>query len=132
MAWGTTGPPTRTTTSGALRTWTLGHTGADVGLVTDAPPTADRALHVRAIERWSSLRVVRALDAEDQLRPADALVAFGARARRLIRFVPGRLRGQVLVLNPDIDAAEAERSVRAATRAPADGHGAGILAGGPR
>jgi hypothetical protein len=90
--------------------------GADVGLVTDTPPPPDPALHVRALARFSPLRVLRGLDAEDQLRPIDAVVAFGARARWLARMTPGRRRREWLEVDPERDPAGAAEDVRAATR----------------
>jgi len=91
--------------------------GADTALVTDAPPAVDaRDLHVRTVDRMSPLRVIRALEAEHQLRPVDALVGADRRAWRTMRFVPARLRGGAGTLQMDTQPAEAERRVRAATR----------------
>jgi glycosyltransferase involved in cell wall biosynthesis len=90
--------------------------GADVSLVTDSPPPVDRDLHVRAVDRLRPLRLIRALDAELQLRGFDALVPFGGRERRLARLLPPELRSPYGELDPDTDPAEAERMVRAATR----------------
>ena len=99
--------------------WLMGaHTaGADVALVTDCPPDASRGpLHVRELERLTPLRLIRALDAEVQLRGVDALVPWGARERRLARMLPPELRAPFGPVDPDTDPAEAERLVRAATR----------------
>jgi glycosyltransferase involved in cell wall biosynthesis len=90
--------------------------GADVALVTDAPAAADGDLHVRALTRLTPLRLIRALDAEVQLRGVDALVPCGARERRLARMLPPELRAPFGALDPDTDPAEAERLVRAAMR----------------
>ena len=90
--------------------------GADVSLVTDSPPPADRDLHVRPVDRLRPLRLIRALDAELQLRGFDALVPFGRRERRLARLLPPELRSPYGELDPDTDPAEAERLVRAKTR----------------
>jgi glycosyltransferase involved in cell wall biosynthesis len=90
--------------------------GADVSLVTDSPPPVDRDLHVRAVDRLRPLRLIRALDAELQLRGFDALVPFGRRERRLARLLPPELRSPYGELDPDTDPAEAERLVRAKTR----------------
>ena len=43
------------------------------------------------------LGVLRALDAESQLRPIDALVTFGAPARLIARVLPAELRGPLAV-----------------------------------
>jgi glycosyltransferase involved in cell wall biosynthesis len=99
--------------------WLMGaHTaGADVALVTDCPPDATHGpLHIRELERLSPLRLIRALDAETQLRGVDALVPWGPRERRLARLLPHDLRAPYGALHPDTDPAEAERLVRAATR----------------
>jgi hypothetical protein len=90
--------------------------GADVALVTDAPPAADRELHVRELDRLTPLRLIRALDAEVQLRGVDAIVPCGPRERRMAQLLPPELRAPYGPLDPATDPAEAERLVRAATR----------------
>jgi hypothetical protein len=99
--------------------WLMGAhaAGADVALVTDCPPdAANGALHVRELERLGPVRLIRALDAEVQLRGVDALVPWGPRERRLARILPPELRAPFGAIDPDTDPAEAERLVRAATR----------------
>jgi hypothetical protein len=99
--------------------WLMGAqaAGADVALVTDHPPDAGRGpLRVREVERMTPLRLIRALDAEVQLRGVDAFVPCGRRERRLARMLPTELRAPFGPLDPDTDPAEAERLVRAATR----------------
>ncbi len=44
----------------------------------------EAALHIRPIPRLGSLQIVRALEAEQQLRPIDVLVGFGRGAERLL------------------------------------------------
>jgi hypothetical protein len=90
--------------------------GADVALVTDSPAAADGDLHVRALPRLTPLQLIRAMDAEVQLRGVDALVPCGPRERRLARLLPAELRAPFGELDPGTDPAEAERLVRAATR----------------
>ena len=91
--------------------------GADVALVTDQPPDTSRGtLHVRAVERMTPLRLIRALDAEVQLRGVDALVPYGARERQLARLLPPELRAPYGPVDPSTSPAEAERLVRSATR----------------
>jgi hypothetical protein len=90
--------------------------GADVVLVTDTSPPADRDLHVRTLDRIGPLRLIRALDAEHQLRGVDALVPWGGRERRVARLLPPELRSPFGELDPETDPAEAERLVRQATR----------------
>jgi len=45
--------------------------------------------------RLGALGLIRALDAEQQLRTIDAVVPFGAQARLLLALVPSTLRQQV-------------------------------------
>ena len=71
---------------------------------------------MRALPRLTPLRLIRALDAEAQLRGVDAFVPCGPRERRLARLLPQELRAPFGALDPDTDPAEAERLVRAATR----------------
>ncbi|HVY95397.1 MAG TPA: hypothetical protein VHA54_00415, partial [Solirubrobacterales bacterium] len=57
--------------------------------------------------------LVRALDAEDQLRPFDAVLLAGGRERLLARAAPGALRGAVEPLRPgDAPAATVSRLQR--------------------
>jgi Glycosyl transferase family 2 len=90
--------------------------GADVALVTDSPASVNSDLHVRALERLTPLRLIRALDAEVQLRGVDAFIPCGPRERRLARLLPPELRAPFGPLDPATDPAEAERLVREATR----------------
>ena len=90
--------------------------GADVALVTDAPAAVNGDRHLRPLTRLTPLRLIRALDAEAQLRGVDAFVPCGPRERRLARLLPPELRAPFGALDPDTDPAEAERLVRAATR----------------
>ena len=90
--------------------------GADVALVTDSPAEANGDLHVRPLSRLTPIQLIRALDAEVQLRGVDALVPCGRRERRLARLLPSELRAPFGSLDPETDPAEAERLVRAATR----------------
>jgi hypothetical protein len=85
-------------------------------LVTDKPPAASNGFQVREIERLTPLRLVRALDAEFQLRGVDALLPWGRRERRLTRLLPKELRAPHPPLDPSTDPSDAVRMVRAATR----------------
>jgi glycosyltransferase involved in cell wall biosynthesis len=68
--------------------------GADVALIADAlPAPSPGGVRVRPLASPGPLTLIRALDAESQLRPIDAVVAFGTRARLLMRVVPHGLRG---------------------------------------
>jgi hypothetical protein len=73
--------------------------GADVVLVTDRPPAA-AGLRVHPLPRVGPLLLARALEAEHQLRPIDALVAANAVERRRMALVPDALHGLGLV-SPD-------------------------------
>jgi glycosyltransferase involved in cell wall biosynthesis len=78
--------------------------GADVALI--APdPTPESDVRVRRIDRMGALTLIRALDAEEQLRTIDAVVAFGRRARLMLHFVPPGLRGHMGDLSSDTDPA---------------------------
>jgi hypothetical protein len=65
--------------------------GADVALVTDEPTASP--VRARVVPRLGPLHVIRAVDAESQLRPIDLLVAAPGRAEWLARLVPAQLRG---------------------------------------
>ena len=67
---------------------------------------------MRPLRRLTPLRLIRALDAEVQLRGVDAFVPCGPRERRLARLLPQELRAPYGALDPDTDPAEAERLVR--------------------
>jgi hypothetical protein len=89
--------------------------GADVSLISNPPPRGN-SVRGRALGRVTPAAVVRALDAEEQLRPIDAIVPAGWRERLLTRLVPGALRGAVPPLDPGIGAGEAARIVHDRTR----------------
>jgi glycosyltransferase involved in cell wall biosynthesis len=67
--------------------------GADVVLIAPRPVEPRVGVRVRALPRLGPITLIRALDAEDQLRPFDAVVPFGPRAGALLRAVPPGLRG---------------------------------------
>jgi hypothetical protein len=89
--------------------------GADVALVCgrSVPGGPVRA---RAVARRGPGALARALDAEDQLRPVDALVLAGARERRLLNLVPRALRGTVEPLSLAQRPADAVSSLRERVR----------------
>jgi glycosyltransferase involved in cell wall biosynthesis len=76
--------------------------GADVALV-GVRPARQSGIRVRPLRRVGPLMLTRALDAEDQLRPMDAVVAFGWRARLLLRVAPPGLRGQLSQITQETD-----------------------------
>ncbi len=68
--------------------------GADVALISNVPRIADTAgVRERKLKSAGPLQLIRALDAEQQLRPIDSVVAFGRLARVAARFLPPQLRG---------------------------------------
>jgi glycosyltransferase involved in cell wall biosynthesis len=88
--------------------------GADVVLVTDMPD-ADFGVRVHRLPRLGPLYLARALEAEHQLRPIDALVSAGAADRRRLTLVPAALRGIGLVA-PEGDPGEVIARVEAELR----------------
>jgi Glycosyl transferase family 2 len=91
--------------------------GADVALIGTAPPDGARLPH-RPFDRLGPGRLVRALDAEDQLRPVDALLLAGRRERLALRLAPGALRGAVSPLSIKTPFEQAQRRLQSATRHP--------------
>ncbi len=100
-----------------LGTWLseAARAGADVALICrrDAP---DGAVRARRVSGLGPGALARALDAEDQLRPIDAIVPAGARERRLLGFTPEGLRGAVPPLSPAEVPEAAVSSVRERVR----------------
>jgi hypothetical protein len=90
--------------------------GADVALI-GAAPAAGTSVRRRGLERATTGALVRALDAEDQLRPIDALLVPGWRERLRLKLAPGSLRGPVGPFGPDTDPEAVQREVRRQTRA---------------
>jgi Glycosyl transferase family 2 len=88
--------------------------GADVVLVTDAPE-AGAELRVHRLDCVGPVLVARAVEAEHQLRPIDALVAAGAAERRRMALVPRPLRGLGIV-SPDREPRELLARVEAELR----------------
>ena len=66
--------------------------GEDVVLVSDVAAAPD-GVRRRELTGSGPVALIRALDAEDQLRAYDRIVPFGPRARALARLVPPGLRG---------------------------------------
>jgi hypothetical protein len=99
-------------------------TGADVALVSDQLAEANAPLRVRALAGAGPLTVIRALDAEQQLRPIDGLVLVGGRARRLRRLLPLATLGVGELLDASSDPVAIERELRVRTRSSAADTGA--------
>jgi hypothetical protein len=90
--------------------------GADVALICTNPPPAG-PVRARVLSRTGPGAMVRALDAEDQLRPIDALVPAGRRERLLLRLAPGSLRGATAPVDRREPSPAVARAVREKTRA---------------
>ena len=90
-------------------------TGADVALICDRPSAAT-GVRCRTLDSRGPGALLRALDAEDQIRPIDAVVPAGRRERLLLRLAPRALRGAVAPIDSRRPAADAERQARTATR----------------
>lgn len=103
--------------SARLAAWLAeaGAAGADVALISRHPPEAG-GVRTRSLASGGPGELVRGLDAEDQLRPVDALVPAGRRERLALRLAPGSLRGAVAPLDPSMAPRDAARSVAGATR----------------
>jgi len=89
--------------------------GADVALICGKSTPAG-AVRVRRVSGIGPGALARALDAEDQLRPIDAVVPAGGRERRLLGLLPGALRGSVQPLSPEQAPDDAVSSVRERVR----------------
>jgi len=78
----------------------------------------DGSVPCRPLEGRGPGALTRALDAEDQIRPIDALVLAGRRERLLSKLAPRALRGAAAPLEPGQAPAEAVGVVQRATRPP--------------
>jgi Glycosyl transferase family 2 len=74
--------------------------GADISLIADRTATGIRT---RALSRIGVIGLIRALDAEEQLRTLDAVVAFDRRTRMLLRCTPPALRGHMPHITEETD-----------------------------
>lgn len=90
--------------------------GADVTLI-GAEPADGTPLRRRSLRRATAAELVRALDAEDQLRPIDALLPAGRRERRRLKVVPRALRGGAGPLDPSSSPERQVAALWAQTRA---------------
>ncbi|HEY6730293.1 MAG TPA: glycosyltransferase family 2 protein [Solirubrobacterales bacterium] len=89
--------------------------GADVALIGAAPPEGSGITH-RPLDRLGPGRLVRALDAEDQLRPVDALLPAGRRERIGLHLAPRALRGAGPPLSSKDSPRRARSQLQSATR----------------
>jgi len=80
--------------------------GADVSLIADGDlSVTTEGIRVRRLQRFGPLAAIRALDAEEQLRPLDAVVAFGSRAGLVVGAAPAELRGALRAIDAATDPA---------------------------
>jgi hypothetical protein len=89
--------------------------GADVALVGAQPPGGTSVRH-RALSGGRPGALARAVDAEDQLRPLDALLIAGRRERLALRLLPSALRGTAPPLSPEASPLEATAALRLQSR----------------
>lgn len=95
--------------------------GADVALLANERVGGKLGVPLRPIGGRGPGALARALDAEDQVRPIDALVLAGRRERLLLHAIPGALQGAVPPLSlSSSPAEEAVRDVQRRTRSAAD------------
>jgi hypothetical protein len=92
---------------------------ADAVLLTDSD-VARSAIRTRRLPSAGTLSLVRAIDAEHQLRPVDAILAASAAERRRLRFLPASFTG-IGVLTLDADPATVAAEVEAALRLSGSG-----------
>jgi glycosyltransferase involved in cell wall biosynthesis len=79
--------------------------GADVSLLSTSPAPPAEGVRVRRLQSLGPLAVIRGLDAEEQLRTLDVVIAFGRRASLILHAVPRGLRGHMWDLTPELDPA---------------------------
>lgn len=89
--------------------------GADVALV-GAAPRGGTAVRHRPLSGGRPGALARAVDAEDQLRPLDALLIAGRRERLALRLLPSALRGPAPPLSPESSPLEATAALRVQSR----------------
>jgi glycosyltransferase involved in cell wall biosynthesis len=92
--------------------------GADVALIARGH-FDDAAMPRRNLDGSGPGALARALDAEDQVRPIDALVLAGRREQLFLNLAPRALRGEIDPLDSTLPPAEAVANVQRATRPPA-------------
>lgn len=88
--------------------------GADVALISPGRTGGD--VPRRRLAKATPGAALRALDAEEQARPVDALLLAGRRERLLLRLAPAGLRGAMPPLGPEESPESAVRLVQDRTR----------------
>jgi hypothetical protein len=74
--------------------------GADVALIAVRAQVPQEIPH-QLLPRLGPLSAIHAIEREMHVRPIDAVVAFGARARRVLPLLPAGFRPQIEGLSPD-------------------------------
>jgi hypothetical protein len=88
----------RSTQAAVRRLAELRARGADVALISqEAPPDCEIPAHI--VRRLGPLALIRALEAEMQVRPIDTVVPVGTRAGLVVRVLPASLRGGAVDLD---------------------------------
>jgi hypothetical protein len=77
--------------------------GADVALLSTVVAIPAEGVRLRRLDAFGPLSVIRGLEAEEQLRTLDAVVAFGRRASLVLHAVPGDLRGHMRDVTSELD-----------------------------
>ena len=73
--------------------------GADVALITERAPPSGSIPH-QSVRRLGPLSTIHALEREMHVRPIDAVVPLGGRARRVLRLLPASHRPEIAGLSP--------------------------------
>ena len=73
--------------------------GADVALIAEQAPANDSIPH-QSLRRVRPLSAIHALEHEMHVRPIDAVVPLGGRARRVLRLLPASHRPEIAGLSP--------------------------------
>jgi len=73
--------------------------GADVALIAERAP-ANAAMPHQTVRRLGPLSAIHAIEREMHVRPIDAVVPLGARARRALRLLPASHRPEIAGLSP--------------------------------
>jgi glycosyltransferase involved in cell wall biosynthesis len=75
--------------------------GADVALISDQP-SGTAGVPSQTVSHLGPLPLIRALEAELQVRPIDAVIAFGRRAELVLRLVPADFRPESADLEGEV------------------------------
>ena len=90
--------------------------GTETALLTDVAGRELDGVRLRHLPHVGPLEVLRAMEAENQLLPAQALLPVGRRAQLSARLLPSRLRGAVGVVDVSQSPALVHQRIRALAR----------------